>query len=242
MSNWCNATFLQICSDDETNSSTSWMACGCVHFQQIFILGWTIPLKITKQFVFWLHVFICVLKRSWNSRIVLGLVVGLLNESLFWNLMEEVCACTFQLCESVGFFCPFHYPEGRFHVSVHTNTHKLLPSAMKVPFNSLELRTAWGHNNKITGEQQTKPDRTRWESQWDKFKRINISSIGWAPFQSSLSSAALLMSSFLAIFSVFVCLLSRVSPLVPGFPFDWLPEWKLCSLLSINRHFIRKNR
>ncbi len=34
---WCNATFLQIYSDEETNSSTSWIAWGWVHFQQIFI-------------------------------------------------------------------------------------------------------------------------------------------------------------------------------------------------------------
>ncbi len=40
----CNDTkFLQICSDEETNFSM--MTSGCVHFQQIFIFGWTIPLK-----------------------------------------------------------------------------------------------------------------------------------------------------------------------------------------------------
>ncbi len=33
---WCNATFLQICSDEETNSSTFRMAWEGVHFQQIF--------------------------------------------------------------------------------------------------------------------------------------------------------------------------------------------------------------
>ncbi len=32
VSKWCNAAFLQICSDEETNSSTSWMAWGWVHF------------------------------------------------------------------------------------------------------------------------------------------------------------------------------------------------------------------
>ncbi len=45
VSNWCNAKFLQICSDQETNSSTFWMAWGWVHFQQISIFGWTIPLS-----------------------------------------------------------------------------------------------------------------------------------------------------------------------------------------------------
>ncbi len=37
VSKWCNAKFLQICSHEETNSSTFCMAW--VHFQQIFILG-----------------------------------------------------------------------------------------------------------------------------------------------------------------------------------------------------------
>ncbi len=32
MSKWCNARFLQICSNEETNSSTSWMASGWKHF------------------------------------------------------------------------------------------------------------------------------------------------------------------------------------------------------------------
>ncbi len=39
---WCNAKFLQICSNELTNSSTSWMAWGRVNFQQIFISNWTI--------------------------------------------------------------------------------------------------------------------------------------------------------------------------------------------------------
>ncbi len=39
VSTWCNDTFLQIFSDEQANSSTSWMAWGWVHFQQIFILG-----------------------------------------------------------------------------------------------------------------------------------------------------------------------------------------------------------
>ncbi len=34
--------FLQICSDEETNSSTSCIAWGWVNIQQIFISGWTI--------------------------------------------------------------------------------------------------------------------------------------------------------------------------------------------------------
>ncbi len=48
VSKWCNTTFLQICSDEEQNA-TSWMAWGCVHLQQIFIFGWTIPLCLAYQ-------------------------------------------------------------------------------------------------------------------------------------------------------------------------------------------------
>ncbi len=50
VSKWCNAKFLQICFDKETNSATSWMAWGWVKFQQIFIFGWTIPLE-SQMFV-----------------------------------------------------------------------------------------------------------------------------------------------------------------------------------------------
>ncbi len=39
---WCNGKFLQICSDEETNSS--WIAWGWVNFQQNKFFGWTIPL------------------------------------------------------------------------------------------------------------------------------------------------------------------------------------------------------
>ncbi len=44
VSKWWNAKFLQICSDEETNSST-WMASKRVNFLQIFPFGWTIPLN-----------------------------------------------------------------------------------------------------------------------------------------------------------------------------------------------------
>ncbi len=44
----CNAKFLQICSDEETNSSTSWMTWGWVNVF-IFIFGWIIPLKVLHE-------------------------------------------------------------------------------------------------------------------------------------------------------------------------------------------------
>ncbi len=46
VSKWCNAKFIQICSDEATNSSTFWMAWGWAHFLQVFVFGWTIPLIV----------------------------------------------------------------------------------------------------------------------------------------------------------------------------------------------------
>ncbi len=45
LNKWCNATVLQICFNEETKLSTSWMIWGWVHFQSTFIFGWTIPLR-----------------------------------------------------------------------------------------------------------------------------------------------------------------------------------------------------
>ncbi len=39
VSKWCNATFLQICSNEETNSSTSWMAWGWLIVRKFSLLG-----------------------------------------------------------------------------------------------------------------------------------------------------------------------------------------------------------
>ncbi len=36
-------------SDEETNSSTSWMTWGWAHFQQMFIFGWTIPFCFSSK-------------------------------------------------------------------------------------------------------------------------------------------------------------------------------------------------
>ncbi len=45
VSKWCNAKFLQNCSDEETNSFIFWMAWEWIHFQQIFIFGYNMPLN-----------------------------------------------------------------------------------------------------------------------------------------------------------------------------------------------------
>ncbi len=58
VSQWYNVTFLQICPDEETNSSTSWMAWGWVHYQQVVIFGWTIPLSNSPGFALWPRVYI----------------------------------------------------------------------------------------------------------------------------------------------------------------------------------------
>ncbi len=52
LSKWCNATFLQIFSDEKSNSSPYCMAWGWVHFKQFQICGWTIPLNILKSCIF----------------------------------------------------------------------------------------------------------------------------------------------------------------------------------------------
>ncbi len=53
-------------SDEETNSSTFWMAWEWVHFQQILIFGWTIPLTSMKHF----HCKLFIVKKGsidfWN--------------------------------------------------------------------------------------------------------------------------------------------------------------------------------
>ncbi len=55
LSKWCNATFLLILSNRETNSSTSWMGWAQVYFQQLFIFGWNITLNLRLNFFFTPH-------------------------------------------------------------------------------------------------------------------------------------------------------------------------------------------
>ncbi len=66
MSKWCDAKFLQISSNEETNSSTSWMAWGWVHFQQILTLGWTVPLRKLNRVSFdFMSTFCTLVKGYW---------------------------------------------------------------------------------------------------------------------------------------------------------------------------------
>ncbi len=52
---WCNDTFLQICSHEETNSSASWIAWGWVHFLQIFIFGVNYSFKGQHKMAYTIH-------------------------------------------------------------------------------------------------------------------------------------------------------------------------------------------
>ncbi len=59
VSMWCIASFLQIRSNYEIDSSSSWMAWRWVNFQKMFIFGWTIPLRkwFLKNKKFILNIF-----------------------------------------------------------------------------------------------------------------------------------------------------------------------------------------
>ncbi len=58
-----NATSLQICSEEDTNSSTPRMAWGWVNHQYIFIFGWIIPLikSLNHQWQILLSIYHCIL-------------------------------------------------------------------------------------------------------------------------------------------------------------------------------------
>ncbi len=57
-SKWSYPKSLQICSDEETSSSTSWMAWEWVHFKQIF---WTVFL-VKHTFIVWVIPYRCITK------------------------------------------------------------------------------------------------------------------------------------------------------------------------------------
>ncbi len=100
MSKWCKAKFLQICSDEETNSSTTWMAWGSVHFRPIFIFGelfLSVILNISnsecsltlrpKQ----AHLIMCLQVVCVSSR-VSGMLASLQRE---WHSNYQNTACVF---------------------------------------------------------------------------------------------------------------------------------------------------
>ncbi len=54
--------FLQICFHEGTNSSTSWMAWGWVHFQEMFLFAWTILLNEHSHHILTQHCDVPVLR------------------------------------------------------------------------------------------------------------------------------------------------------------------------------------
>ncbi len=74
-SKWCNAIIFQIHSYEETNSSTSWIAYGWIHFQQIVILGWTVPLKCQNAFEMTSNFVIVYSKCPYTARVLVVLSI-----------------------------------------------------------------------------------------------------------------------------------------------------------------------
>ncbi len=86
-SKWCNATFLQICSNKETSSSTPRTNWGWVNVQQMFIFGVTISLfcsfiqltasTVSRGFclVWKLSFYVATSQSLWHDVIYLELVV-----------------------------------------------------------------------------------------------------------------------------------------------------------------------
>ncbi len=74
VSNWCNAKIFQICFNEDTHSSSSWMAWGWVYFHRIFIFGWTISLKTLRKIFknvwirFWALPCCCCVWWLWQTR------------------------------------------------------------------------------------------------------------------------------------------------------------------------------
>ncbi len=82
------AKFLQICSDEESNSYIRWMAWGWVHSQQIFYFGWTIPL-------IWLHLPLLAEMVTTKLSIFLTKQLQQLTSWICWE--RSIAVCAFQL-------------------------------------------------------------------------------------------------------------------------------------------------
>ncbi len=121
----CNATFLQICSDEETNSSTSWMTWGrgWAHFQQMFIFGWT-PLLIHVT----LHTHSSFKTRRRPQKLLNGykchhlicdIFETFLSQSFIWQMYRNHCfhiyiyisffSCYCFTVKCIGWICPLKH-------------------------------------------------------------------------------------------------------------------------------------
>ncbi len=76
MSKWCNVKFLQIYTDEETNSSTSWMVWVWVHFHQMFCFG---------------YIYICIFMHLADTFIQSDL------KCIQARLFLSVCVCPWEL-------------------------------------------------------------------------------------------------------------------------------------------------
>ncbi len=104
VSKWCNATFLQICSHEETNSSTSWMSWVWVNFQWICICGWTIHFLFLSNYSFILKDLVC----ACFSLVMLVGVVILLKPFQPQECICRTCCCVWSRVSVV--LCLSHFP------------------------------------------------------------------------------------------------------------------------------------
>ncbi len=123
-------------SDEETNSSTSWMIWKWAHFQSIFIFGWTGPL-MSVSLVLYDHVLYCVLwiydcslwvgcidsadpRMSWTSSLLpRGVTVSHHNSkaaqarhgiALQRAILDEATYATLLLSTSARYVTPMFWP------------------------------------------------------------------------------------------------------------------------------------
>ncbi len=102
MERWCNATFLQIYYDEETNSSTCWKAWGWVYIYQIFLFRRTVPLKSawTGSLRPFLLPYYDVLPTFWtNSHFTTEKVIHFTFKKQFWIKLND---CLMSSNEKLG--------------------------------------------------------------------------------------------------------------------------------------------
>ncbi len=84
VSKWCNAKFLQICSDEETNSSTSWMAWKWVEFSKYSFLGELLNIPLITMDLMDFSIKECKLKLLKHSILTLW-CWGSISPLVFWQ-------------------------------------------------------------------------------------------------------------------------------------------------------------
>ncbi len=72
VSRWCEPKYFQICSDEETNSSTSWMAWGWVNCKYFFIFESCIPFRLVFP-----HVMVFPYAMNRPSRCIYSHIIAL---------------------------------------------------------------------------------------------------------------------------------------------------------------------